>query len=583
MFGRFRIILIGIAFLSLPVFVSADSLNQQRTFFVDSSYDMSGREEISATLRFKTSKLYFYIDNSWWKSLNSQEKQEIEQALNSLGDKFYYEIYPILTSTFGSEWRPGIDNDYSITILIHPMVKEARGYFSGADEYPRAQAPNSNEKEMVYLNASHITDPLVESFLAHEFIHLITFNQKERIYGVEGETWLNEARAEYAPTLIGYDNIYKGSYLETRVKTFLNKPSDSITEWQGISEDYGALNLFTQYLVEKYGIEILTDSLNSRKTGIQSLNEALEKNGFKEDFSQIFTDWTITVLVNDCSLGEKYCYINENLKNIRVIPSINFLPLMGKSTLGVNQSSKNWAGNWFKFLGGRGALKIEFIGSPTSLFKVPYLLRDDSGKYSLHFFPLSEHQRGEILVSGFGEEINSAIIIPSVQSRISGFTKPEPAFPFFWEVSTIIEVEEVEENNAPEYLDKPVSEMTKEEILNKVSELTELINLLNVQLAKLEGEEESASFVCQEFNQNLYFGVGNNFQVKCLQEFLKSQDSEIYPEGLVTGNFLNLTRSAVTRFQEKYTADILAPLGLEKGTGFFGPLTRKLVNKLTNW
>jgi hypothetical protein len=573
MFGRFKIILIGIVFLSLPIFVSADSLNQQRTFFVDSSYDMSGREEISATLKFKTSKLYFYIDNSWWKSLSFQEKQEIERSLYSLGDKFYYGIYPTLTSTFGSEWKPGIDNDYSITVLIHPMIKEARGYFSSADEYPRAQAPNSNEEEMVYLNASHITDPLVESFLAHEFVHLITFNQKEKMYGVEEETWLNEARAEYAPTLIGYDDIYKGSYLETRVKTFLNKPSDS--------------SLFTQYLVEKYGIEILTDSLNSRNVGIQSLNEALEKNGFEEDFSQIFTDWTIAVLANDCSLGEKYCYDNENLKNVKVVPSINFLPLRGKSTLGVNQSSKNWAGNWFKFLGGKGALKVEFIGNPTSLFKVPYLLRDNLGRYSLRFFPLSGHQRGEILVSGFGEEVNSVTIIPSVQDRISGFTKPEPAFSFFWEVSTITEieeVEEVEEGNTPKYLDKPVSEMTKEEILTKVSELTELIDLLKVRLVKLEGEdEEPASFICQEFNQNLYFGIENDSQVKCLQEFLKSQDSGIYPEGLVTGNFLNLTQAAVIRFQEKYTADILAPLGLEKGTGFFGPLTRKLVNKLTNW
>ena len=71
-------------------------------------------------------------------------------------------------------------------------------------------------------------------------------------------------------------------------------------------------------------------------------------------------------------------------------------------------------------------------------------------------------------------------------------------------------------------------------------------------------------------------------QVKCLQQFLKSQGQEIYPEGLVTGNFLTLTKQAVIRFQEKYREEILAPLGLEKGTGFVGSMTRKKINNLIN-
>jgi len=73
----------------------------------------------------------------------------------------------------------------------------------------------------------------------------------------------------------------------------------------------------------------------------------------------------------------------------------------------------------------------------------------------------------------------------------------------------------------------------------------------------------------------------NNNQVECLQKFLKSQEASIYPEGLVTGNFLSLTKSAVVRFQEKYTAEILAPIGLEKGTGFVGTMTRTKINQLS--
>lgn len=582
---KFRKIFIGFIFLSIPIFVSANSFNEKVEFFIDPNYDINGRSEITALLKKISSRNYFYIDEGWWNYLDFESKEETRESLDLLTEEFENKIYPLLIDTYGSEWRPGIDGDTRITVLIHPMKEGAGGYFNNGDEYPRAQNPESNEKEMVYLNANYITSPLTESLLAHEFVHLITFNQKERKYGAEEEVWLNEARAEYSSTLLGYDSEYEGSNLERRVKVFLKNPSDSITEWQGQKGDYGALNVFTQYLVEQYGIEILVDSLKSKEVGIKSLNTALEKNGFNVDFSQIFTDWTITIAANDCSLGKKYCYNNENLKDLRITPSINFLPLQGKSTLGVSQTTKNWSGNWFKFIGGReGTLKIDFIGNPENLFKVPYLVKSISGEYSLEFFPLDEYQRGEILIPGFGTRVNSVIIIPSIQSKTSGFLEEEPAFPFFWEASTISVPEEEEEKPASNsnLLEKPISEMSKEEVLTKISEIEDLLNQLKQRLSQLiTGEEtEPVPFSCQKFENNLYYGLGNNSEVRCLQEFLKSQGMEIYPEGLVTGNFLTLTKAAVIRFQEKYRDEILTPIGLEEGTGFFGPMTREKVNQM---
>jgi len=86
--------------------------------------------------------------------------------------------------------------------------------------------------------------------------------------------------------------------------------------------------------------------------------------------------------------------------------------------------------------------------------------------------------------------------------------------------------------------------------------------------------------LCQKFENNLYYGLTNNSEVRCLQEFLKNQGAEIYPEGMVTGNFLSLTETAVIRFQEKYAAEILVPLGLDKGTGHVGPATRNKINQI---
>jgi len=85
---------------------------------------------------------------------------------------------------------------------------------------------------------------------------------------------------------------------------------------------------------------------------------------------------------------------------------------------------------------------------------------------------------------------------------------------------------------------------------------------------------------CQRLDNNLYFGLRNNNEVQCLQEFLKNQGPEIYPEGYITGNFFSLTQQAVIRFQEKYAAEILAPLGLQAGTGYVGSFTRAKINQL---
>jgi len=581
MVKRFYAIFLGIALIANPVMTLAVSPGEQVEFFVDPAYDLYGREQLRATLQLIGMKTYFYIDDKWWNGLGASQKEQVRQALQELDTEFYRRIYPTLTLDFGSEWNPGIDKDARITILCHPLVENAAGYFNAGDEYPRLQNFRSNEREMFYFNSDLLTDPLAKSFLAHEFVHLITFNQKERAYGPEEEVWLNEARAELASTLVGYDADYEGSNLERRVKTFLESPSDSLTEWQGKPADYGALNLFTQYLVEQYGLEVLVNSLRSKETGIASINKALKEQGIEADFGQIFTDWTITVLANDCNLGEKYCYQNPNLKQVRVTPSINFLPLQGKSSLGVTQSTKNWSGNWFKFVGSQGTLKVEMIGNPENLFVVPYLARDLSGKYSLGYFQLDEYQRGQILVPDFGTKVSSVVIMPSIQSKISGFDNPEPAFSYFWEASTIIEVPQ--EKIVPIAFDKPIAEMTKQELLTMIGEVEALLGRMRDQLAMLDsqgGEEKPLPISCQRFEQDLFYGMKNENQVMCLQELLKNQGSDIYPEGLVTGNFLGLTRAAVVRFQERFSADILAPLGLDRGTGYVGEKTRDKLNQM---
>ena len=256
-------------------------------FNVEKDFDASARTSVSATLVKTTNNLYFYIEKPWWDSQPQLKQNEILANLGSLSEEFDNKIYPNLTSIFGSEWKSGVDGDNKITILFESMNSSEGGYFRTADEYIKLQLPASNEREMVYLALDRIDDPRLKVFLAHEFVHLITFNQKDKIFKVEEEVWLNEARADYSSTILGYDDIYSGSNLQQRVKDFIESPSDSITEWKGTKYDYASVSLFMHYILDHYGINILIDSLKSKYVGIESINYALQKNGFKENFSQI--------------------------------------------------------------------------------------------------------------------------------------------------------------------------------------------------------------------------------------------------------------------------------------------------------
>ena len=84
---------------------------------------------------------------------------------------------------------------------------------------------------------------------------------------------------------------------------------------------------------------------------------------------------------------------------------------------------------------------------------------------------------------------------------------------------------------------------------------------------------------CESINQTMNIGAKSD-SVRCLQEFLKNQGTEIYPEGLTTGYFGNLTKSAIIRFQEKYASEVLAPFGISKGTGYVGSKTLEKINQM---
>ncbi len=80
---------------------------------------------------------------------------------------------------------------------------------------------------------------------------------------------------------------------------------------------------------------------------------------------------------------------------------------------------------------------------------------------------------------------------------------------------------------------------------------------------------------CHIFTTNLSLGNSGS-EVQALQTALQKQNVSVN----ITGIFDSSTAAAVTAFQQKYSAQILAPIGLSTGTGFVGSATRSTLNNL---
>ncbi len=418
----------------------ADSLGDAKSFSVDPNYDVSGRMSISATLRTVGANAYFYIEDAWWSRLTSAQQNSLAVTLSGLSAEFNNVIYPRMTAIYGSEWMPGIDNDNRVTILVTELVKDAGGYFKLDDEYLKSQRTDSNEREMVYLNGLYVGSTLGKTFLAHEFQHLITFYQKTVRYGVDEDVWLNEARSEYAPTLLGYDNQYELSNLKMRVDKFLSSPSDPLGEWQDQSGDYGVADLFMQYLIDHYGTRIITLMMQNSLVGINSINAALRVMGQTDTFAAIFSNWTLANYLNDCSVGsaKTYCYSNPSLayNTLHVAPTANYA--LGDGSLELASWIKDWSPRWYK-IGSSDSrsktLKIDFEGYGASGdFEISYVLREgsDDKVYSMN---LNGEQKGTLLVPEFGSRIQSVLLVPVNTKRRDSFSNSDPNTPFSFKIS----------------------------------------------------------------------------------------------------------------------------------------------------
>ena len=445
--------------VAYPVIAFGYEVGNTKDFFIDSSYSSNGSNSVAGELILTSQRAVLYIDSIFWNSKNEEERGEIKEKLKSAVEEFDRKIYPDVTFTFGTEQYLGIDKNSKITLFFHQTKAGVNGYVRNVDGYEKAVAPTSNERKIIYMSTSL---EWTRETLAHELVHLITLNKKDLRYGTKEDTWLNEARAEYAVTLLGY-NEGSNSYINSRINSFLERPYTSLTDWGGTNYDYGIINSFVHYLVDHYGVRILSNSLDSKKVGIGSIEEVLRNSGYKEDFADIFTNWAIASYINDCGAGSKYCFKNERLSSVLVIPFANFLPFSGDNTLYTGQTLSNYSAHWQRYAGGKGDLTIKFVNPSKKAMKVPYIIKKTSGENVVRFIDLNQNQEGELVVTGIGSTVGYVTVIPVLADSTINQES------FFYSLTTQTFVRENQGNNVnidlPFELDKPLNQMNREELL----------------------------------------------------------------------------------------------------------------------
>jgi immune inhibitor A len=290
--------------LNIPEVIESQAaiydLGSEQEFWV-SNIVTNENYRINAKLQYITDHAYFWVQDGI-----SFEYDDIQQ----LTETFENEIYDRTREFFGSEWSPGIDNDPHIFILyVSGLGGNLAGYFSSADELHPLAHQFSNAHELFVVNADNVdlSDEFTYAILAHEFQHMIHWNQDRN-----EASWMNEGFAELAVFINGYEVGSEYSYILD--------PDIQLNDWPndrtGISAHYGASFLFLTYFLDRFGEEATKILVRNQANGLEGVDRVLEQigaidpvTGIEITADNVFLDWVLaSYLMNENVSDGRYIY-----------------------------------------------------------------------------------------------------------------------------------------------------------------------------------------------------------------------------------------------------------------------------------
>jgi hypothetical protein len=287
-------------------------------------------------------------------------------------------IYEDTRARYGSEWvlNGGRDLDERVVLLFLSSDSIGGtglfGFFNPADERSKEQNESSNEAEMLYINADRAENDLYEVLvtIAHEFSHLIIFNQKvaqdgefpdgalsENAVLDEGLAVLNEELCGFGYTGVDGGNFFLLSSVSNLLEQGLNRP---YFQFGGQLADYGAGYLFWRYVHDQAGIDAIRSMTTSTEVGRGNVQDVLNV-----PFEEFFRSYTQAVALNgrdglapelqftNLDLFELYTSTDGTEFDLQGLQGIRDVTLPG--TLNTTLPIQPWGTEYYLATGGDGS------------------------------------------------------------------------------------------------------------------------------------------------------------------------------------------------------------------------------------
>ena len=274
--------------------------------------------EVVAEVRRVSERAVIYVD------VNAPVDGFRDDDLATLAREFDDPIHPTVTDVFGGE--SDLDGNERVVILFTPVVNRLTergsdgfigGFFYGVDLLPDREGSNGGEifYALVPDPDGEFGDPRsrlqvltrVPSILAHEFQHMVHFNQRILIRGAErtDALWLSEGLATMAEELVGEAHADRGnadraelfrSGNRVRAERFLAEPAATslvVTAGSGSLAERGAGWLFMEYVRGWWGDGVLGELTRTTRTGTRNV-EAVAG----EPWADLLEPWTAALYLD---------------------------------------------------------------------------------------------------------------------------------------------------------------------------------------------------------------------------------------------------------------------------------------------
>ena len=237
-----------------------------------------------------TARVFQITDNIvFW--LDTRSQVMISEDLRTQLSRFDAQTLPLLRKTFGEEANPGIDNDPRFHVVFTDLISEAyNGYFSAENSADPRIRKNSNGMELLFLNTrlpERGPDAVINT-LSHEFQHMVHHHcdPNELSFINEGLSGL----AEY---------IVRQNIKDSFIRSFLNDTGRSLIWWPESGTNapyYGSSFLFSIYLYDHFGEDLIRELVKAPENGLNGLDQALQHRGLPFTADDIFQQWSAALL-----------------------------------------------------------------------------------------------------------------------------------------------------------------------------------------------------------------------------------------------------------------------------------------------